>query len=167
MKRLLFLGIAVLMLSSMVFGQQKEPTMTFTKVKHDFGNIKQEDGPASVTFEFTNTGGKPIIITDVKSSCGCTTPTWTRQPVAPGQKGTIVAVYNPANRPGHFSKTVTVTSNATNSPIVLNITGNVQEIQNTPDQSYPQTVGKLKINKIYLNFGNTFNDQQKTMSLSH
>lgn len=164
MKRLLFLASVLMLLSSAVFGQQQTPTMTFTKVKHDFGNIKQEDGPASVVFEFTNTGGEPIIITNVKSSCGCTTPTWTRQPVAPGTKGTIEAVYNPVNRPGHFNKTITVTSNASNSPITLTITGNVLEQQNTVAQSYPQEVGKLKIDKIYLNFGNMNNDEEKTMT---
>jgi len=164
MKKLLFFVSALMILSSVTFGQQKTPTMSFTKVKHDFGNLKQEDGPAKVVFEFTNTGGQPITITNVKSSCGCTTPSWTRQPVPPGAKGTIEAVYNPANRPGHFSKTVTVTSNAANSPIVLTITGNVLEKQNTVAQSYPQDVGSLKIDKVYLNYGNMFDDEEKTMT---
>lgn len=156
--------VALMLLSVVSFGQNQDATMTFSKVKHDYGNIKQEDGPASVVFEFTNTGGTPIIITNVKSSCGCTTPNWTRQPVPPGAKGTVEAVYNPANRPGHFNKTITVTSNAANSPVVLTITGNVLEKQNTVAQSYPQEVGKLKIDKVYLNYGNMNSDEEKTMS---
>ncbi len=162
MKKLLTLSLVLFLFGGMLLAQHQAPTMSFTKTTHNFGNIKQEDGYAKVKFEFTNTGGKPIVISNVRSSCGCTTPSWTREPIAPGTKGYVEAAYNPKNRPGHFSKTITVISNATNSPIVLTIKGNVSENQNSMLQKYPQKVGKLRIDNIYLNFGNMYNDETKT-----
>ena len=162
--RRIFAVVLLVFLFVGAMAQQKDPVMTFTKTSHDFGNLKQENGPASVKFEFTNTGGQPITISNVKSSCGCTTPSWTKAPIPPGGTGYVEAVYDPRNRPGHFSKTVTVYSNAKNSPVTLTITGNVSEKQNPVAESYPQRVGELRIDKIYLNFGNTYNDETKTMT---
>jgi len=125
MKKFILLSVFVLF-GTVIFAQQADAVINFTKVTHDFGNIKQTDGLAKITFEFTNTGGKPLNISEVHASCGCTTPTWTNKPVAPGQTGTVEAAYNPQNRPGHFSKTITVTSDAVNSPTILTITGNVE-----------------------------------------
>ncbi|MBN2893900.1 MAG: DUF1573 domain-containing protein [Bacteroidales bacterium] len=166
MKRIYLTLIFTVLLAFSTFAQQNNPVMSFDVVKHDFGNITQEDGLAKITFEFTNTGGGPIIINDVKSSCGCTTPTWTKEPVGPGAKGIVEAAYDPRNRPGHFSKTITVYSNADNSPITLTITGNVTEKQSSVEESYPQKVGELRLDQIYLNFGNTYSDQKdKKMEL--
>jgi hypothetical protein len=164
MKKFLVNLVVMTLFVNFAISQQKAPVMNFAKTKHDFGNLKQENGPASVRFTFVNTGGSPIVIKNVESSCGCTTPSWTKQPIVPGAKGYVDAVYDPRNRPGHFSKTVTVYSNAVNSPVVLNITGNVLEKQNPIEEQYPQKVGDLNIDKIYLNFGNMFNDQKKTLS---
>lgn len=159
MKKIYLTLLLSFLIATSIIAQQKSGVMSFNVQKHDYGNITQKDGPAKFTFEFTNTGGTPITITNVKSSCGCTTPEWTKSPVAPGAKGFVDAIYDPRNRPGHFSKSITVTSNASNSPITLSITGNVAEKQNTISQSYPQEVGKLKVDQIYLNFGNTFSDE--------
>lgn len=146
--------------------QQKEAVMSFDVMKHDFGNLTQEGGAAKYSFKFTNTGGEPITITNVKSSCGCTTPSWSKTPIKPGATGYVEASYDPRNRPGHFSKTITVQSNASNSPIVLTITGNVAEKEKSIADKYPQVVGQLRLDKIYLNFGNTYNDEiEKTMEL--
>ena len=166
MKKLFSIFVMLLLIVSLGSAQQKASVMSFSKTKHDFGNLEQKNGPARVTFEFINTGSKPVIIGNVKSSCGCTTPSWSKQPIAPGKKGFVDAVYDPRNRPGHFSKTVTVYSNASNSPVTLNIVGNVLEKQNSVAEAYPQEIGELKIDKIYLNFGNIYNDQTKTMVLN-
>ena len=149
---------------SIIFAQQNEPIINFAKVKHDYGNLQQKNGPAKYVFRYTNTGGKPVIISDVKSSCGCTTPSWSKAPIAPGQKGFVEVVYDPRNRPGRFSKTITITSNASNSPVVLSISGNVLEKQNSIAETYPQKVGDLLIDKVYLNFGNIYNDETKVQT---
>ncbi len=74
-------------------------------------------------FSFTNTGKVPLILNDVKASCGCTTPEWTKEPVLPGKNGTIRVTFNPKNRPGSFSKTIQVNSNADLPVVTLAIRG--------------------------------------------
>jgi hypothetical protein len=92
---------------------------------HDFGTIKESAGSVSTVFTITNTGKEPLILVNVKASCGCTTPEWTKEPIAPGKQGQIKATYNPANRPGAFNKTITVSSNGSPSSLTLNIKGEV------------------------------------------
>jgi len=94
----------------------------FEKEIHDFGTVVEGE-MATHEFTFTNTGKEPLIISNVAASCGCTTPSWTREPVKPGEKGSIKAVYNSANRPGPFTKQVTITSNAKTATKVLTIKG--------------------------------------------
>lgn len=104
-----------------VFGQG---VIEFETRSHDFGNLK-EGTEAEKVFYFTNQGNAPIVVQEVKASCGCTTPEWTREPVLPTQKGMIKAVYHSAGRPGNFYKTITVISNATEPTLQLTIKGNV------------------------------------------
>ena len=78
----------------------------------------------SFEFKFTNEGKTPLILNNVRSSCGCTVPSWTKEPVQPGSGGSIKVVYNTASI-GAFNKSVTVNSNAVNSTVLLQIKGNV------------------------------------------
>ncbi len=100
------------------------PEISFSKTVHDYGEITVgSDG--SSTFEFTNTGTEPLILSRPRSSCGCTVPSWPREPILPGESESIKVTYNTA-RVGKINKTVTVMSNAKNSSsVVLRITGNV------------------------------------------
>lgn len=87
------------------------PIMKFASETHDFGTLKE--GPAaSYDFVFTNVGKSPLIIQSCTASCGCTTPDWTKEPIAPGKTGKISVKYNTQGRPGTFSKTVYIASNA-------------------------------------------------------
>lgn len=107
------------------------PNIKFTETVHDFGKLKQNN-PATCVFEFTNTGTDAVSLTDVKAGCGCTIPTWDKNPVEAGKTGKITAVYNSVN-PGNFTKSITVTfSNGTVE--YLTIKGNVE-----PDPSVPNT----------------------------
>ncbi len=107
---------------------KSDTTIVFNEPVHDFGEIVQNSGPQTYTFEFTNTGAEAIIIQNVTASCGCTTPGWTKEPVAPGQKGEVKATYNPgAVMP--FDKTLSVYSNAKPGFIVLHIKGKVVAAQ--------------------------------------
>ena len=92
---------------------------------HDFGDIKEEDGPAIVEFSITNRAARPISILSVKPSCGCTTPDWTKEPIAAGGTGFVKASFDPRGRPGYFNKTLSVTTDWDGNPIVLQIKGNV------------------------------------------
>ena len=100
--------------------------ISFTELEHNYGTI-MKGGNGECEFTFKNEGNEPLILSNVKASCGCTTPSYTQKPVMPGQTGTIKVKYN-TNNVGGFSKTVTVTSNAVDNPrVVLRIKGNVKQ----------------------------------------
>lgn len=94
---------------------------------YDFGKIKQ-GVPVTHEFKFTNTSKVPLIIANVQGSCGCTTPDWTRTPVAPRQTGFVKATFNAAAS-GPFNKTVTITSNIEGGITKLTIKGEVTVTQ--------------------------------------
>lgn len=101
-------------------------TFKFEKESHDFGAV--EEGKLAIyEFVFKNTGNQPIIISNVKASCGCTTPFWTREPVPPGGTGKVKAQYNSKGRPGTFAKSITITSNSQTPTKVLRINGVVNK----------------------------------------
>lgn len=102
--------------------------ITFAEREHNYGTI-QKGGDGNCAFTFTNTGDEPLILSNVRASCGCTTPKWTQKPVMPGKTGEIGVRYN-TNNVGGFTKTVTITSNAINEPrVVVKIKGNVVQPQ--------------------------------------
>lgn len=125
--RYFILLLAFVGVCSLANAQQPMPTpeISFETVVHDFGNIK-EGTLATYNFVFTNTGKAPLILSNVQASCGCTSPEWTKEPIMPGQKGTIKAVYNSYNRPGVFQKYITVKSNALTTEVQLTIKGTVE-----------------------------------------
>ncbi len=100
-------------------------TMLFDKTEHDFGNLKQGDN-AEYNFRFTNTGSEPLIIEDAKGSCGCTVPSYPRDPVAPGATGEIHVKFNSAGKEGVQKKTVTLTANTDPISTVLTIKAMVE-----------------------------------------
>ena len=101
------------------------PEITFKETNHDFGEI-QFKGNGSYEFVFVNTGNEPLILTQPKSSCGCTVPEWPRQPILPGESNVIKVTYKNTDRPGNFNKYVTVFSNAlVNKEVRLHIKGTV------------------------------------------
>eukprot|EP01012_Entosiphon_sulcatum_P057445 TRINITY_DN81218_c0_g1_i1.p1 TRINITY_DN81218_c0_g1~~TRINITY_DN81218_c0_g1_i1.p1 ORF type:complete len:164 (+),score=21.61 TRINITY_DN81218_c0_g1_i1:101-592(+) len=116
----------------------KPENMEFKTDMHDFGTVAE--GPdAEFKFEFKNTGKEPIILSAVTASCGCTAPEWSKEPVLPGKKSVIKAVYHSAGRPGGFNKTITVTSNA--GVKVLTIKGTVEK---APESSVPANKSMMK-----------------------
>lgn len=119
------------LLVSIVNGQDA-PIIKFEKLVHDFGELTSGD-KAETNFVFTNTGKAPLILSNVRSSCGCTVPTWTKEPILPGKKGTIKVVYD-SNRIGPINKQITVESNSSNGAINLRITGNISK---KPDEIMP------------------------------
>jgi len=115
--------LATLTIQAQEIPPTSKDSIIFASTTHDYGTIVQaSDG--SCEFKFTNKGKAPIILNNVQASCGCTAPEWTRTPVAPGTTGTIKVTYN-TSLVGAFTKSITVSSNAVNSPLVLIIKGNV------------------------------------------
>lgn len=124
MKKILGL-IAAIVISSASYAQSGAK-IEFKSDTVDYGTVTKEDDNGIRTFEFTNTGDAPLIIKDVKSTCGCTVPTKPKDPIAPGKTGKIEVKYN--MNPGPIRKTITVQSNAVNFPdgtIALKIKGEV------------------------------------------
>jgi len=100
------------------------PVISFEETTHNFKTIKYK-GDGSCEFTFENTGEEPLLLTKVRSSCGCTVPkTWPKKPIKPGKTGSIKVKYNTRIK-GAFSKSIRVYSNAKNSPKTLRIKGKV------------------------------------------
>ena len=138
--------------------------MRFDTDDHDFGVVAEEGGPIAHPFNFVNTGDAPLLIGQVKASCGCTTPSWTKEPVAPGDTGVVVAQYNPQNRPGTFRKSITVTSNADPASRVLYIKGVVNPKPKTPVDDYPTAMGNLRVKYQSLNMAKVLTKEPLTKS---
>jgi hypothetical protein len=101
----------------------KKGALKWKKTEIDLGEIVQSK-PVTIEFEFTNTGDSPVLITSVQASCGCTNTNYAKTPIAPGESTKITAVFNAAAK-GAFRKTVTVTTNAEETPQTLTFTGTV------------------------------------------
>jgi hypothetical protein len=99
------------------------PEITFEQTEYDFGIIPY-DSNATYKFVFRNTGRDPLVLNNVKASCGCTTPVWSKEPVARKDTSCIKVHYD-TKRVGPFQKTIMVYSNAKNSPVILTIRGEV------------------------------------------
>lgn len=118
----LFLTIAVVF--AFVAASSAQGVLKFNKEVHDFGKLSE--GPlATYKFEVTNTGTAPVVISNAQASCGCTTPEFSKDAIMPGGKSVIKVGYNTSGRPGAFTKTITVMSNAENSSVILTIKGEV------------------------------------------
>ena len=108
---------------STISDQESVSKIKFTETIFDYGDIPfNSDGKCE--FEFQNVSDKPLVINTVKTSCGCTNPAWPKKPIGPGKKGVISIEYN-TKITGTFQKSITVYSNAENSPAMLFIKGNV------------------------------------------
>lgn len=141
--------------------QNAKPVMEFESKVHDFGAFKEESGKQVYSFEFMNKGTTPIIINQVRSSCGCTSPDWSKAPVAPGQKGYIKATFDPKNRPGPFNKSITVTANTNPSISILRIKGNVSARVKTVQDSFPRQMDGLRLTNNHLAFTKVKNNEIK------
>ena len=132
----------ILTLAVALFGfaaqAQEQPTegakIQFAEKVINYGKIEKGANGTRV-FKFKNEGTEPLVLNSVRASCGCTTPKWTREPIAPGAEGEITVKYD-TNRMGNFHKTVTVNSNAANKTVVLTIKG---QVMNTAAQKTTPT----------------------------
>ena len=126
----LFMGILALSLgfsgcseTSEKKAKEQGEDLWFEEVVHDYGTISQ-DGDGNWTFHFKNIGKEPIVISRVRSTCGCTVPAWPKEPIEPEASGEITVKYNTAQA-GTFFKSLYVYSSAPNSPVKLQIKGKV------------------------------------------
>ncbi|MDA3880405.1 MAG: DUF1573 domain-containing protein [Prolixibacteraceae bacterium] len=157
-----FLTVAFALFTMLLVAQ---PKIEFKSLEHDYGIIQEDDGVANTVFEFKNTGDQPLILNNVRATCGCTTPKWTKEPITPGSSGKIEVGYNPKNRPGPFSKSVNVDTNAKPSVSVLKIKGNVAAREKTLEEKYPRAMGPIRLKTNYTSFGSMVQTEKKTEEL--
>lgn len=96
------------------------PAMKFEEDMHDFGTINEGD-VVEHTFTFENTGDAPLVVSNAKGSCGCTVPTWSKEPIAPGEKGEMVVKFNSNGKPNNQMKTVRITANTESGQEMIKI----------------------------------------------
>lgn len=135
---------------------QSSEIIHFEASSHNFGTIQEEDGPAVYEFRFRNTSQQPVTIKDVKASCGCTTPGWTKDPVAPGEEGFVKAQYNTHNRPGFFNKSLTIYTDRQGETVKLYIKGNVVPKAGSPEEELKAAQGNLRMKHRTFNMGKLF-----------
>ncbi|MBQ3858282.1 MULTISPECIES: DUF1573 domain-containing protein [Segatella] len=120
--------LAMLMMMVSILSTYAQAEIKFDKLTNNFGNFEESNPVQKATFTFTNIGDKPLVINQAIASCGCTVPNYTKQPIMPGQKGTISVTYNGKGKfPGHFKKTITVRTNGKVEMTRLYIEGNMTE----------------------------------------
>ena len=155
---------ALCFLTNLAWGQNGKAV--FESTSHDFGEIPEQDGPVTHVFQYKNTGYDPIILTYVKASCGCTSPSWTTEPVAKGDSGFVKVVFNPRGRAGTFLKTVTVRTNGEPQALVLRIKGVVKPKPKGIEDIYKYDIGNLSFNTRYLSFQDVLEKSSKSMTFS-
>ena len=128
MKKILITTMMLFAMVSMASAQQKTSEIKFDKLTYDFGTFSEDNSVQKCTFTFTNVGNAPLVINQAVASCGCAVPSYTKTPIAPGQKGEIKVTYSGAGRfPGHFKKTITVRTNGVPEMTRLYIEGDMIE----------------------------------------
>lgn len=126
MKKMILMALMVV--STMTLMAQQPAQIKFDKTTHNFGTFSEKNPVVSYSFAFTNVGEQPLVVNQAIASCGCTVPEFTKEPVAPGQKGEIKVTYNGEGKfPGHFKKSITVRTNGSVEMTRLYIEGDMTE----------------------------------------
>ena len=174
MRKIVFAAVSLLFSVSLTFAQQ----ISFEKKDHNFGTFPEETGKVTYEFVFTNTGDAPLVLNKVSASCGCTTPAWTKEPIAPGKAGKIEVTYSAQGRPGTFGKSITVFSNSKGGSETLLIKGEVTPKSKNPEVAYPYSldnglltnkkeikISSLKDNETKKEVFSVFNNNSGTVSI--
>ncbi len=128
-RKMLSFTLLIMFSALMVHATEEEgPKLKFEKDRHDYGTVYLDELPdTQLEIEFTNEGNKPLILNNVRACCGTRVTQWPREPIMPGEKGTINVEFRLAPRPHRISRTVTVHSNSEGNPTsVFRITGQVE-----------------------------------------
>ncbi len=163
-----------------ILGEKKEPvevmedqagpvfenaaSIEFETSSYDFGRIKEANGSIEHSFEFINKGSADLIVHNVRATCGCTTPEWTKEPVRPGEKGYIKVVFDPVDRPGTFNKSLSIVTNTNSQQVKLYIKGSVESIARPLEEEYPWIDGGLRLSKKAISFETIIKEKPVTKS---
>ncbi|EJX04551.1 secreted protein containing DUF1573 [gut metagenome] len=140
-----------------------QPKAAFDKTTHEFGMILWKN-PATATFKVKNDGDKPLVISNVTSSCGCTAVEWTQSPIAPGETGYVSSTYD-AKTIGRFQKSVGIYCNAATRPIYLVVKGEVTADPKNYTFTHPVQIGAIRLDKAELEFADAYQGDKPTLDL--
>lgn len=140
-----------------------QPRISSNKETHTFGQIEWKK-PVSVEYTISNTGDKPLVLTNVTTSCSCSVANWTKPPIAPGEKGTITASFD-AKALGRFEKTIGIYSNAQPSLVYLKFVGEVVQEVKDFTKTHPHTIGKIRVNRTEFDFPDSHRGEMPTITL--
>lgn len=149
-------------LTVLCVGAQSGPDVKFLEEVYDFGAFDENDGTVKCRFSYVNTGDEPLSIVASRATCGCTSSSYTKAPIEPGDTGYIEVSYNPTGRPGRFSKKVYVDFNTERPRYTLLIKGVVIGSSNTLRGRYPVDAGPLKFKSDNVLLGEVKNGKSKT-----
>lgn len=152
-------------LTTIGIGAVAEPEVKFVTETHDFGAFDERDGTVSCDFLFVNVGDEPLVIVAARSTCGCTTPYYTKEAVEPGDTGVVTVKYNPTGRPGRFGKKVYVDFNTEVPRHTLLVKGSVVGSSNTLRGRYPVDAGAVKLRNSSILFGEVAQGRTKSSTL--
>ncbi len=124
MKKFLFSIVLAVLATGITWAQTSKSEITFENVNHDFGTINEADGPVTCVFKFKNTGTGVLVIYQAIASCGCTSPTFPKEPIKPGATGEIKVTYNGTGKhPGKFEKVIILRTNTKDEIVRLRVKG--------------------------------------------
>lgn len=161
MKRSLLSILSLLAVALTVVAQ---PRISSNKETHNFGQIEWKR-PVTVEYAITNTGDKPLVLTNVTTSCACSVADWTKEPIAPGAKGTVKASFD-AKALGHFEKTVGIYSNAEPHLVYLKFAGEVVEEVKDFTKTLPYAIGNIRIDRNEIAFPDSYRGENPTLTFN-
>lgn len=156
---------AILFALALAAGIPAAADVQWLETSHDFGAFDEDLGPATCEFKFVNTSDAPVSILAARASCGCTSPKYSREPVAPGDTATVTVTYDPAGRPGRFSKYVAVDI-SDNPRVKLIVKGTVVGSAQSVERRFPVTgPAGLKMQRGAVMFGQVKKGHTRTATL--
>ena len=161
--------IAILSLSAVLAWGQGKINVVFDRTTHDFGTIEEDEGVQTIVFSFVNLSEVPIFIKDVQSSCGCTSPQYSRNDISPNTIGKIKVGYNPVGRPGEIRKSITVKfgNNKETRTVVLYLKGNTLHREDNDTDKFSYTDGNVALRTALIDMGSVLkgNIARKTIEI--
>lgn len=157
--------IATIVTLLLPFAAFSKSSVRWLETTHNFGAFSENDGKVSCTFRFVNDGDTPVIIQSARATCGCTTPDYSKAPIAPGDTGIVQVSYNPTGRPGRFDKKIYVDLNTEPSRFTLSVIGSVIGTPATIGQRFPAEAGPFRMRNSAIAFGEVYTGHGKTFFL--
>ena len=155
--------VTILLWTAFCLTGMAQAKATFDKEVHDLGVVLWKH-PATATFTIKNEGDKPLVISNVTTSCGCTDAEWTKTPIAPGATGKITSTFD-AKALGRFQKSVGVYCNASDRPIYLTLRGEVSADPKNYTLTHPYEIGPIRLNKDAIEFDDANKGDKPVMEL--